>query len=111
MITVLLVVLVVAVLYLALRVQMLQNAILQLSRIVSKPRLRLRAIQNEIKELEDELEGLYDLGRHGAATSEDFDAIDLIREKLDRRLRALAGQREARPAVQPTNEERGRETG
>lgn len=108
--TVLLGALVLAVLYLALRVHMLQNAILQLSRIVNKPRRRLRAIQREIKELEDQLETAHDLVREGAATPEDFDEIDLIREKLDRRLRALAGQREARPGVQPTNEERGRET-
>jgi protein-arginine kinase activator protein McsA len=111
MTTALLVVLVLAVLYLVLRVHMLQNAVLHLSRIVNKPRRRLRAIQKEIKELEDELETLHDLGRHGAATREDFEEADLIREKLDRRLRALAGQREARPVVQPKNEERGRETG
>jgi cell division protein FtsL len=52
----LLVLLVLAVLYLALRVHMLQNAIRHLSRIVNKPRRRLHAIQKEIKELEGELE-------------------------------------------------------
>ena len=97
MTTVLPVVLVFAVLYLALRVHMLQNATLHLSRIVNKPRRRLHAIQREIKELEDELETLHGLARHGAATSTDLEDIKLIREKLDRRLRAMAGQREARP--------------
>ncbi len=39
----------------------------------------------------------------GAASPEDFDEADAIREKLDRRLRALAGQRGMPPDPPPSS--------
>src|ERR1700731_3082849 len=74
-----------------------------LARIVDKPRRRDRAIRKEIKELEGELEYLADIASHGAASPEDFDEADAIREKLDRRLRALAGQRGMPPDPPPSS--------
>ena len=55
--TVLLVVLILCVLYLALRLRALETAVVNLARIVDKPRRRDRAIRKEIAELEDELAG------------------------------------------------------
>ena len=95
-----LVVLILCVLYLSLRLRSLENAVVTLARIVDEPRRRDRAIQKEIKNLEDELEYLSDLASQGAASPEDFDEADLIRAKLDRRIRTLAGRRET-PAEQP----------
>jgi DNA-binding protein H-NS len=86
MTTVLLVVLVLSVLYLALRIHQLENAVTKLVRIVNKPRQRDRALGREIAELETDLDMLRDLVKQGAASREDFDQADVI-------------PREARPAT------------
>lgn len=97
MTTALLVVLVLSVLYLALRVHRLHLAVVELARVVNKPRRRDRAILKQIAALEDDLEHIRDLVKEGVADQNDFIQTDLIREKLDRRLRALAGQPQPKP--------------
>jgi len=102
MTAVLLLVLVVCVLYLALRVRALESAVSTLARIVNKPRRRDRAIRKEIEELESKLEQMDDAIAHGyLADTNDFNRADEIREKLDRRLRALAPRQTAPPVPEP----------
>jgi cell division protein FtsB len=81
--------LILTVLYLALRLYQLQRAVTALTRLVEKPRRRSHAIRKEVKELEDELAFIADIVANGAASPEDFVEADAIRDKLDRRLRAL----------------------
>ena len=95
MTTVLLVVLVLSVLYLALRIHQLENAATKLVRIVNKPRQRDRALGREIAELETDLDMLRAKRTSTKPT--------LSREKLDRRLGALAGT----PRTQPPRNRRG----
>ena len=102
MTTVLLVVLVLCVLYLGLRVHQLGSAVSTLARIVEKPRRRDRAIRREIHELETDLEMIRDLVSQGAAKPEDFEEADQIREKLDRRLRALTREGRKPPSTTQT---------
>ncbi len=93
MTTALLVVLVLCVLYLALRLHRLERAVSAFAHIVDRPRRRDRAIRKEIEELEHELEQLQDATNHGyIPDTDDFNRADEIREKLDRRLRALTGR-------------------
>ncbi len=78
-----------AVLHLANRIHRLENALVDLARIVKRPMRRDRAVRKEIEELEEELEEIGDLAVHAAASEEDFDRAQVIREKLDRRFHAL----------------------
>lgn len=75
------------------RVRALETAIANLAQVVGKPKRRDRAIRKEIRELEEELEEMRENASHGLVDPDDFDRADVIREKLDRRLRALAGRR------------------
>ena len=97
----LLVALVVWAVYLALRVRRLEHAVAALTRTVDKPQKRDRAIRKEIKELEDRLAFIGTLVANGAASPKDVEEADVIREKLERRLRALAGRADAK-ALPPT---------
>ena len=100
---VVLAVLALCVVSLILRVRALETAIANLARIVDKPRRRDRAIRKEIRELEDELEQMDDDIRSGYLPDEDdFRRGEQIREKLDRRLKALAGRRGSPPEPPPT---------
>jgi hypothetical protein len=97
---VVLVVLVLCVLYLAFRVHQLTAVVATLAHIVDKPRRRDHAIREEIAELEAELAETRDEIAEGYLPDEhDFQRAEEIREKLDRRLRALAGRR--RPSEPP----------
>jgi hypothetical protein len=78
MTTSVLVVLVLCVLYLALRVHQLSATVAALARIVEKPRRRDRAIRREVHELETDLEMIRDLV--SAASPEDFEEADRIRQ-------------------------------
>ena len=60
MTAVLLVVFMLCVLYLALHIHQLENAVTKLARIVNKPRRRDRALRKEIAQLEEELEEIYE---------------------------------------------------
>jgi hypothetical protein len=80
-----------ALLYLALRLHNLEHAVIALAKVVDKPRRRDRAIRKEIRELEEELEQIGDMARRGLIGTDDMNRADDIRERLDRRLRALAG--------------------
>jgi hypothetical protein len=95
----LLVVLILCVLYLGLRVHQLGSSVAKLARTVDKPRRRDRAIRREVHELETDLEMIQDLVSHGAASPDDFEEADRIREKLDRRLRALTRGSKAPPSA------------
>jgi predicted Holliday junction resolvase-like endonuclease len=94
---VVLAILVLCVVNLILRVRGLENAVTTLARIVDKPRRRDRAIRKEIRELEEELEEMRENAAEGLVDPDEFDRADVIREKLDRRLRALAGRRGTPP--------------
>lgn len=98
MTTVLLVALVLCVLYLGLRVHQLASAVSTLAQIVDKPRRRDRTIRKEVHELEADLEMIGNLVSQGVAKPEDFEEADRIRERLDRRLRALTGRSPETPA-------------
>lgn len=106
MTTILLVVLLVWVVYLALRIRRLEQAVAALTRTVDTPRKRDRAIRKEIKELEDQLAFIGTTIAKGAAGPADLEEADAIRERLDRRLRALAGRADA-PASPPRSTPEG----
>jgi DNA-binding protein H-NS len=103
MTTVLLVVLVLSVLYLALRIHQLENAVTKLVRIVNKPRQRDRALGREIAELETDLDMLRDLVKQGAASREDFDQADVI----PREARPATRGARRNPRTQPPRNRRG----
>jgi len=99
---VVLAVLVLCVINLILRVRGLENAVTALARVVDKPKRRDRAIRKEIRELEEELEEMRENAADGLVDEDDFDRAEVIREKLDRRLRALAGRRGIPPEPPPS---------
>ncbi len=103
MTTALLVVLMLCILYLIIRVRQLEYAVAVLARIVNKPRRRDRALRREVKALESDLDYIRNLAVNGAADPEDFERPNVIREKLDRRLRAHAGRPRTSesPSVRP----------
>ena len=107
MTTILLVILVLFVLYLAFDIRRLDKAVTNLAYIVNEPRRRHYAIQREISELEQELEQLRadisnDIASGELPDDDDLKQVDLIREKLDRRLRALAGRSREIPPPSPS---------
>jgi len=100
----LLVALVVWAVYLALRVRQLEHAVAALTRTVDKPQKRDRAIRKEIKELEDRLAFIGTLVANGAASPQDVEEADVIREKLERglhRVRAADRGRRGRSRLRP----------
>ena len=97
MTTFFLVVLTLVLLYFALRLHNLEHAVIALAKVVDKPRRRDRVIRKEIRELEEELGQIGDIARHGLLDKDDMNRADDIREKLERRLRALAGHPKSPP--------------
>lgn len=98
-----LIVLVVWAVYLSVRVRQLERTVATLTHTVDSPRKRDRAIRKEIKELEDKLAIIVTAAASGAASPEDLKEADALREKIARRIRALAGRGDDKGPAPPAS--------